>query len=108
MRNYTQTITYWTSTPNGFGGYSYSVPALTTGRWENRADLFRDKTGVEVTSKSVVYLDIELTSEDYIFLGTSVVVDPTLVTGAMQIKGFDSIPDLRNLSTVYKAYLTGQ
>lgn len=108
IRNYTQTITYWTSTPNGFGGYTYTGPLTTTGRWEHKTVLFRDKTGVEVTSSSIVYLDVELTPEDYIFLGTSSASDPTLVTGAIQIRGFDSIPDLRNLSTIHKAYLTGQ
>ena len=105
MRDLRQDVTHWTTTPDGFGGFTFGVPTALKGRWEDKATLFRDTKGEEVTSESVVYLDTDVVVGDYLFLGVSAAADPTTVAGARQIRQFFKTPDLRVLDHERKAFL---
>ena len=96
-----QVATVWTATPNGFGGYTYSAPIPVMCRWEERSELL---PGSSEMAKAVVYLDTEVSPEDYIILGASTSSTPH-TAGASRIRVFKKVPDLRNLETLKKVWL---
>lgn len=105
VRNLRADITYWATTPDGFGGFTSAAPVTMKGRWEGRNELFRTITGEQVVSAAIVFVESDVDINGYLFEGVSTVADPTLVSGAMQIKQFVRIPDLRNLSHDRRAFL---
>lgn len=102
-RHFGQTATLWRTTPDGFGGYSFAYPELINCRWEDRTELIPGSS--TESSSAVVYPEVEVSPEDYLFLGSSVSLNPTTVAGARRIRAFNKIPNLRNLKTVYKCWL---
>ena len=104
-RHLKQDVTHWASTPNGYGGYSFTGPNALKGRWEDKRELIRDSQGNEVVSQSIVYLSADIEPEDYLFLGTSTDPDPTTVPLATRVIQFDKTPDLRLVTYERKAYL---
>jgi hypothetical protein len=100
-----QDVTYWSTTPLSYGGYSYAAPVTVKGRWEERAEIFRTPAGDEQASAAVVFLAADVAPGDYIFLGESTETDPTDLPTAVQVKQFTKIPDLRGLTYERKAYL---
>lgn len=105
LRNLREDITYWVATPSTYGGFVFSTPTTLKGRWEEKAMLFRDSTGDEVTSEAVVYLDTDVNVGDFLFHGSSAAADPTTVQGTKQIRQFSKIPDLRHVDYERKAFL---
>ena len=103
--NLIQDVTHWEATPDGYGGYTFGTPAALKARWEDKAVLFRTPGGEEEVSQSVVYLSADVSTTDYLFLGTSTAIDPTTVSGAHQVKQFFKTPDLRRLEFERKAML---
>lgn len=106
-RNLKDDVTYWTVTgANGYGGYNFATPALVKGRWEERAEQFRDPDNEEHVSQSVVYLTLELQVGDYICKGDqTATADPTSLSGARPIMQKSSVTDLRRLNSVHKVML---
>lgn len=104
-RNLKQTITHWISTEDGFGGYTFGAPEHIIGRWEDDARLFRDATGEEVISNAIVYLSVDVSVTDYLFLGTSEEVDPTVLSNAYRVRQFHKIPSIRASNFERVAYL---
>lgn len=105
-RNLRQTATYWA--PLGtdmFGKVTYAKPITLPVRWEDKAELFRDKLGQEVTSKARVFLASDIDLDGYLFLGISAVTDPLSLDKAFEIRQVNRTPDLRNLKTLYVAFL---
>ena len=104
-RGLKQTATHWSpGVPDGYGGSTYGAPVSMVCKWEERAVLFRDDKGDETISKAVVFLPSDVGIGDYLFLGESVVADPTTID-AHEVRQFSSIPDLRNAKQERKAYL---
>ena len=107
MRNYTrnmhQQATYWPKgAPDGFGGYAYPSPESIRVRWEDKAEIFRDADGSEVTSSAVVYVPRPLQIDGYIVLGTF--TGSPIDAGARQIQQTGTTPSLggnRQLSKVW-------
>ncbi len=100
-----QKITYWTpGAPDGFGGTAWGTPVTVNGRWEQRAETFRDERGDEQVSRSIVWLTEDVSIGDFLFLGASTASDPTLL-GAHEVRQFVSTPDLRNVQQERRAYL---
>ncbi len=66
---------------------------------------FRLPTGEEVISDAIVFLNADVSVEDYLFEGESDAADPTGVEGAVQVRGFEKTPDLRNLDHLRKALI---
>ncbi len=95
-RNLRQVATYWaTGAPDGFGGLSLSAPVPIKCRWEDRTELIRSPNSGEITTTARVYVDQDVDIEGYLFLGSSVVTDPTTVAGAREIRDFKRLPDIR-------------
>ena len=104
-RALTQDVTHWVATPDGYGGFTFSPPTVLKGRWEDKAVLFRNPQGVELTSRSVVYLDADVAVEDYLFEGSSTATDPTTLATARPVEQFHKTPDLRHVEYERKAFL---
>lgn len=102
-RRFTQTATLWRATPDGYGGYTFAYPELINCRWEERSELLPG-SDTEI-SRAIVYPDIAVAPEDYLFLGSSAAVTPVGLVGAFRVRSFSRIPNLRNLSTVLKCWL---
>lgn len=102
-----QKATWWSVSPNGFGGDIFAAPALLDCRWENRQEVFTGQIDRrELVSNAVVYLNQDVSVGDYLVEGDQTAqTDPTGVVGAFKIQRFDSIPDLRNLQKVRRAVL---
>ena len=105
-RNMTQDATYWPPGANdGFGGTSYGAPAAIKCRWQDKAELFRDAEGREVTSSAIVYPDQELSVRGYLLLGESVASDPQQVSGAREIRQAGTSPALKGGRVLNKVWL---
>lgn len=105
-RHMKQTLTYWAHGGNdGFGGLSFSTPVTMLCRWQEKAELFRDSQGRELTSSAVVYPVQPVLNQGYFYLGTSNAADPRSVSGAKEIRGTGSSPSLRNTESLNKVWL---
>lgn len=106
-KNFRQTATVWTTIPDGFGGYTFAPPELIKCRWEDKAELYYGRvSGKEEVSRAIVYVPKDLEVGDWIALGDFLdTADPVSVKGALPIRDFSSVPDLRNLVRVRKAVL---
>lgn len=103
--NLQQAVTHWTVVENGFGGFTYGAPKLIKGKWEEKSVIFISTKGVEQVSRAVVYLNADVAEQDYIFLGNSSALDPTMEPGALQVQKFHKTPDLRFVNYERKAFL---
>lgn len=105
-RNLKQTLTHWSATPDGYGGYTFSAPTTYACRWEDKNVLFTDEHGEEVVSSAVVLLATDLAIGDYVALGDQTgVADPTTLTGAHRIRQGNKVTDLRNVVALRKVFL---
>lgn len=106
-KNLRQTATLWTTSPNGFGGYTFDDPIAIKCRWEDRNELYYGRvSGKEEVSRAVVFVDRDLNVGDWLALGDHLQeVDPSSVREALPIRDFSSVPDLRNLSRTRRALL---
>lgn len=105
-RALSQTVTHWTAgTPDGFGGYSYTVQTL-GGRWQFEQDVFYDQDGAERRSTTTVYLAQRVSPHDWLARGDhSDTTDPTTVDRAAEIQAVRETTGLGDRTTVYKALL---
>lgn len=105
--NYRQIATYWgTPSQGGFGDVTFAPPVVIKCRWEDRTEEFTDGSGVERTSRAIVWTYKRLEDGGYLAQGDySSTGDPTALYEAMEIKRSDEIPDLRGMHYERKAYL---
>jgi len=104
-RYLTHQITWWKLVAiNAAGEAIFNPPVVIAGRWEDKQELFRNRTGDEAVSNAEVLVDRDLEIGDYILLGASAIRDPSL-TQAQAIRQFTKTPDLRNLTNTRKAIL---
>lgn len=103
-RNMNQDVTYWPpGVSDGFGGNGYGSPVAIKARWQDKAVLFRDSEGREVTSDAVVYVSHEVLNTGKLFLGVSVASLP--VAGAKEIRAVQKSPSLNTDETLIKVML---
>ena len=101
-----QTATYWAkASKDGFGKLTFSAPVAINVRWQGKQELFVNSQGKEELSQSVIYLGQDVGNDDYLYLGTSVITNPALVTGAYPVKAFSKTVDISGLVAVRKAWL---
>lgn len=102
-----QQATYWPTSPDGFGGDTFSTPVLIMVRWEDRREKYVSQLDrQEVVSKAVVFVDRDMKIGDYLCLGNYVSnPDPSSLSGAYKIQKFDLVTDLRTVSTMNRAVL---
>ena len=90
------TLTYWGSpASNGRGGYTYATPTTIKGRWEEKQELFVNSMAQEVRSTVVAFVASDVVIDGYLALGTYTDTDPTDVSGAQKVQGFEKIPDIK-------------
>ena len=104
-KKFFQDVTHWIAAPSGFGGDTFSTPVTIEGRWEERAELFRTPEGEESVSNAIAYLASDVSLGDYLFLGISIVADPTTLAETFQVRQFHKTPDLRRLSFERRAFM---
>lgn len=105
-RNLNQVVTYWPPDGNdAFGGRTFGAPVEIAGRWQDKADLFRDVDGREVVSTAVVYTDRNVALRGFLYLGSSVASDPLTVDGAREIRNVGKSPNLAATVTLHKVWL---
>lgn len=106
MFDYPQDITYWA--PAGedqFGAESYDDPIVIKGRWEDRQDQARAATGEEFTTQAIVYVDRDLAIGGRLKEGDVSIISDPILGGGQEIRGWATIPDIRNASKERKALL---
>lgn len=102
-RNLYQTITRWVAgSYDVYGNPTFTVSTL-KGRWEDRQDKVVDNLGNEVISRSIVYLDGDVSSGDYLMVGSNMSQTPPV--GAREVIAFSKTPDIRNRLYERKAIL---
>lgn len=103
-----QIATYWapTGATDLFGKQVFAPSVLLKCRWEDKSELYLNKASKEVISKSKIYFAQDIDIDGYLYLGQNYdVVDPRELIGAHEIQMVQRTPDLRNLSTLYVAWL---
>lgn len=105
-RLFNEDITYWApSTEDEYGDKTFVAPVTICCHWEDKVLAFFDSNGEEVHSRSIVYTDSLTENGGWLFRGTSVVADPTALSGADRIRQVMRVDDVHNRATVYKLVL---
>lgn len=103
---YPQTATYWPVTgTDGYGGHSFGSPQTLAVRWVDKAEQFLDARSELLVSKSVIWVEVDVSIGGYLKLGVDATADPTQVDDAYPIKQMVKVPSLRNLRTERRVYL---
>lgn len=104
-----QKAVYWAFSSFGNDGdITYADPVEIACRWENKAEEYLDPGGTKSVSRSVVYVAEDVAPKGVLFLGELSEVasgGPFENEGAMEIKQFDKIPDLKGNAYCRIAYL---
>jgi hypothetical protein len=102
-----QDATYWApaSVSGVYQTVTWTTPVAIKVRWEEKSERFVDKSGADLVSSAIVFLNQDVVEGGYLFLGTSIVASPKSVELARPIKKIDSLTDVRNRQTVRKAIL---
>ena len=102
-----QKATWWSVSPDGFGGDTFGSPVLLDCRWENRQEVFIGQIDrKELISNAVVFINQDIAVGDYLVEGDQIAqVDPSELPNSFKVQRFDSVPDLRNLQKVRRAVL---
>ena len=94
-QRYNQVATYWSvASVDNSGDPTFATPIAISVRWEQRTVVFTTPAGEEKSSTDVVFVKQDMVEGDFLFLGTSVVADPTTVVAAKEIQGWSKIPEL--------------
>lgn len=105
-RNMRDTATYWAPGAVGIDGMpTYAAPVTVACRWQNVSVLFKDAQGRDAVSSSVVYPEIPLVIQGYLFQGVSVASDPRTVDTAREIKQHQQSPALTRDLILNKVFL---
>lgn len=106
FRGYVQDVTWWEATGvDGYGNRTFAAPVTKKGRWADKAEEFQSPTGETLVSRSIVYLQEDVSIGDYLLLGTSVTAIPTNEDLAYPVRQHITVPDLRNLRSERRAIL---
>ena len=91
-------ITVWRVTGNdGFGGKTWSAPAVLNARIAFKQEKFTDSSGDTAISTSVVYTDGDMILNDQVFFGVS--ADLTPVAAANDVRAAATTPSGADLTT---------
>jgi hypothetical protein len=100
----TQAATYWPPTgADAFGTTTHGTAVAIMCRWQDRAVLFRDIDGQEMTSSAIVYPDRALAPRGQIALGTH--AGTPLAAGAKEVRQAGTSPDLDGDEVLHKVWL---
>ena len=107
QRNMNLDATYWAPSAGSDG---FSRPAFEDGvavrvRWQDKAEVFRDREGRELTSSAVVYPDQSVSPGGFMALGLHDRDDPRSVQDAREIGASGFSDNLRGTMRLHKAWL---
>lgn len=107
-----QKVCYWEPvTPDGRGGFSSFEEFIEIdARWDKTVERFTNDDGEEDICNAIAYVDRELVTNGFLFLGTSEelpdeITDPQLISGVYQIKSVGKIPNMKATEFLYPVYL---
>ncbi len=101
-----QIVTYWPKGErNGFGQIEYEIPRIIKARWEDKQMLFIDDSGEESTSRAVVYSEMPLAVEGYLFQGETAEQNPISLAAAYRIKAAVVMRNLKADKSINKSWL---
>jgi len=107
-----QTAVYWANPVNdGYGGRSFDTGTEVSVRWEQKQELFIDEKANELRSHAVVYTETDMTTGEYLYLGTLADLssaeegDPLSILGAYEIRATEKITNLAADRTLRKVWL---
>lgn len=112
-RNLNQEVTRWPNTgSDGFGGFTFGSPLVHAGRWEDKAEMFRDPQGREITSSAICYVDgvIDIDVGDFLAEGNHLGVANPLAanaseTVARRVEQSHRTTNLRNMQSLRKVFM---
>ncbi len=98
-----QTAVYWGNpVADGYGGFAFDDPVEIKCRWEDKALIFTDSTGIERMTDALIMITQDLDVLGYLYLGVlsgltdEQKADPLKVEDARQILAFEKVPLLRS------------
>lgn len=90
-----QTATYWKRQgADGFGNIVFSSPVQIRCRWEDRTQFIQNAQGDNVPSRSTVFLEQDVSLDDFLFLGKTSEPNPTNLDFAYKVMDFRRTPSL--------------
>lgn len=106
-KHFRQRATFWESTGvNSSGDPSFATPKTIQVRWEERQTVFTNAAGEEASAGAVIFVGEDMKAGDFLFLGVSIVADPTTVSNAREIQGWSKIPQLTGAMFERSAFLS--
>jgi len=103
-----QPAVYWGNpVADGFGGFTFDDPVEIKCRWEDKALVVMDATGIERMTDAQIMVTQDLDVLGFLYLGTMDEVesmfesgeqdfDPMKVDGARQILAFEKVPMIKS------------
>ncbi len=103
-----QTAVYWGNpVADGYGGFTFDDPVEIKCRWEDKALIITDSTGIERMTDAQIMVTQDLDVLGFLYLGTMDEVesmfesgeqdfDPMKVDGARQILAFEKVPMIKS------------
>ena len=108
-RNHNQVATLWALTGVSVSGDpTFAAAKSVLVRWEERTAVFTTTSGEEASASAVVFMGEDVVPGDFLFLGASVVADPTTVAASREVQGFSKIPQLKGPDFERRAFLSGR
>ena len=98
-----QPAVYWGNpVADGFGGFTFDDPVEIKCRWEDKAFVVMDATGIERMTDALIMITQDLDVLGFLYLGALSELteeekgDPMKVEDARQIIAFERVPTLRS------------
>lgn len=110
----TQTCLHWVrGVSDGRGGWAYTNAVEVKCRFEESSDEFVDDAGDTQISRATVYPVSDMSTGDFVWLGLitdlasaeSVSSNPNTISGASEVRKFESVPDFKAKKVLRIAYL---
>lgn len=103
----TQEATYWEKTGvDGYNEPTFAAPRRIPCRWEDRVEKIQSDEGVEVISRSRIFVAEDLQHGGYLALGDLTdFPDPRNYPGARRMLGWRKTPSLDGTAFERRAYL---
>ena len=105
-------ITHWVVTgDDDYGGYIFAAPVTMKARWQDVQQQFINQSGEEQVSRSVVYVERDIDTGDWIALDDHTdIADPLtqasrLLVRAYKVESFGRSTNLRATQNIRKVFL---
>ncbi len=104
-----QKAVYWRRTQvDRFGKSVFAEPVEIPCRWDDINEEFLNVKGEKQSSKSLVYVGVEMKPGDRLMVGglaSDTPIDPLNTTESFEVRRFDKIPNIKATEFLHVAYL---